>query len=74
MVQCKVCKTTIEKGDFCDAHSIAKTNLEKRYADWVIAYRKLSRKEYLTFMANDQDIPIGDWAREVADYLLKEEL
>lgn len=73
MVQCKVCQTTIEKGEFCDAHLIAKKNLEDRYEDWVKAYGKLSRKEYLTIMVNDQDIPIGEWAREVADYLLKKE-
>jgi hypothetical protein len=71
MVQCLVCKATIEKGKYCDAHLIAKKNLEEKYKDWQNAYGKLTWKEYLTRMANDQDIPIGDWAREVADHLLK---
>ncbi|MGC9778370.1 MAG: hypothetical protein HZR80_03935 [Candidatus Heimdallarchaeota archaeon] len=73
MKQCVVCKSTIEKGSYCDAHSIAKKNLENRFKDWQKAYGKLSWKEYLTRMVNNQEIPIGNWAREVADYLLKKE-
>jgi hypothetical protein len=73
MAKCQVCKSTIEKGHFCDAHLIAKKNLEERFKDWKTAYGKLEWKEYLKRMTKDQDIPIGDWAREVADYLLKNE-
>ncbi len=73
MKQCVVCKSTIEKGSFCDAHSIAKKNLEDRFKDWQKAYGKLSWKEYLMRMVDNQEIPIGNWAREVADYLLKKE-
>ncbi|NHJ40373.1 MAG: hypothetical protein FK731_10110 [Asgard group archaeon] len=71
MKQCLVCKTSIETGEFCDAHLIAKNNLEGRYKDWEKAYGKLSWSEYLTKIIDDQEIPVGDWAREVADYLLK---
>ncbi|MHA1221193.1 MAG: hypothetical protein ACTSQB_05625 [Candidatus Heimdallarchaeota archaeon] len=71
MVQCVVCKATIEKGEYCDSHMIAKKNLVERYDDWIKAFGKLAWNDYLTMMVNDQDIPIGDWAREVADYLLK---
>ena len=69
--QCFVCKATIESGEYCDAHLIAKKNLEDRYKDWVTAYGKLSWLDYLTMIVDDQDIPVGDWAREVADYLRK---
>ena len=73
MKQCEVCKSTIEKGSYCDAHNIAKKNLEDRFKDWQKAYGKLTWKEYLTRMVDDHEIPIGNWAREVADYLLKKE-
>ncbi len=73
MTQCQVCKSTIEKGQFCDAHLIAKKNLEKNFKAWQNAYGKLEWKEYLTRMTKDHEIPIGDWAREVADYLLRNE-
>lgn len=71
MKQCLVCKATIETGEYCDAHLIAKTNLEERYKDWVKAYGKLSWSDYLIKIVDDQDIPVGDWVREVADHLLK---
>ena len=71
MKKCVVCKATIGKGEYCDAHLIAKNNLEKRYKDWEKAFGNLSWSDYLTKIVDDQDIPVGDWAREVADYLLK---
>lgn len=73
MKKCVVCKSSIEKGSFCDAHAIAKKNLEVRFKDWQKAYEKLTWKEYLIRMVDDQEIPIGNWAREVADHLLKKE-
>jgi len=73
MNQCIICKATIESGKFCAAHRIAKENLEKVYKDWVNAYGKLSKKEYYQKLVDDATIPIGDWAREVAEYFLKEE-
>lgn len=71
MKKCVVCQSTIEKGDFCDAHKIAKKNLETRFKDWQKAYGKMTWDEYLNRLANDSEIPIGDWAKEVASYLLK---
>lgn len=69
--KCLVCQSTIEKGDYCDAHNIAKKNLEKRFNEWQNAFGKLTWREYLERLVNDPEIPIGDWAKEVADYLLK---
>lgn len=71
MKNCLVCHSTIEKGDYCDAHQIAKKNIEQRFKDWRVAYGELSWDDYLAKLINDDSIPIGDWAREVADYLLK---
>jgi hypothetical protein len=71
MKQCVVCNATIEKGKYCDAHLIAKNNLEERYKDWVTAYGKLSWEAYLKQLIEDEGIPVGDWAREVAKYLLE---
>ncbi|NHJ46346.1 MAG: hypothetical protein FK733_01030 [Asgard group archaeon] len=71
MKQCVVCKATIESGQYCDAHLIAKKNLEERYQDWVTAFGKLTWEDYLTKLFEDESIPVGDWAREVANYLLK---
>ncbi len=67
--KCVVCQSTIEKGEYCDAHSIAKKNLEKRFSDWQKAYEKMTWEEYLTRMVEDVDIPVGEWAKEVAIYL-----
>ena len=71
MKKCLVCKSTIEKGDFCDAHSIAKKNLEKRFKEWQKAYGTLTWEEYLKKLIDDTEIPVGEWAKEVAVYLLK---
>ena len=73
MKKCVVCSSTIEKGQFCDAHLIAKKNLEDSFKDWQKAYGKLTRKEYLEKLINDYDIPVGEWAKEVAEYLLKKD-
>lgn len=72
VAKCVVCQSTIEKGEYCDAHSIAKKNLEKRFSDWQKAYEKMTWKEYLTRMIEDADIPVGEWAKEVAIHLLKQ--
>jgi hypothetical protein len=71
--KCVVCKTTIEKGDYCEAHAIAEKNLRAKYSNWQKAYGEFTWKEYLMRMTADPDIPIGDWAKEVADYLLSQE-
>ena len=71
MKKCLVCKSTIEKGEYCDAHTIAKKNLEKRYKDWQKAYGSLEWEKYLEKLVNDTEIPVGEWAKEVANYLLK---
>ena len=71
MKKCVVCQSTIQKGEYCDAHLIAKKNLDEKFVDWQKAFGKLSKSEYLQRIVDDQDIPVGDWAREVADYLLK---
>jgi len=73
MKKCVVCSSIIEKGQFCDAHLIAKKNLEDSFKEWQKAYGKLTRKEYLEKLINDYDIPVGEWAKEVADYLLKKD-
>ena len=73
MKKCVVCQSTIEKGQFCDAHSIAKKNLEEKYPDWKNAYGSLSKIDYYKKLIDEEEIPIGDWAREVAEYLLKKE-
>jgi len=71
--QCVICKATIEKGTLCEAHAIAKTHLEEKYQEWKRAFGKLTKKEYYQKLVDDSNIPIGDWAREVAEYFLKEE-
>ncbi|MFW9922830.1 MAG: hypothetical protein ACFFDW_06015 [Candidatus Thorarchaeota archaeon] len=74
MKQCLVCHTTIEKGDFCDAHLIAKKNIEKQFKEWQTAFANLTWEAYLDMLITDESIPIGDWAKEVADYLLKNKI
>ena len=73
MNQCKVCNSTIPEGDYCDAHLIAKKNLEANFKRWQKAYGELSWLDYLSRLVSDPDIPIGDWAKEVAEQLLQEE-
>ncbi|MEA2070905.1 MAG: hypothetical protein U9O98_06400 [Asgard group archaeon] len=71
MKKCAVCNSSIEKGVFCDSHEIAKEQLDKLFPKWQKAFGKLSWKDYLQQLTTDEEIPIGDWAREVAEYLLK---
>ena len=73
MKQCLICKSTIEKGDFCDAHIIAKKNVEEQFKNWQNAFGKLTWKEYLKRLTTDEEVPVGDWAKEVAEYFLKKE-
>lgn len=72
VAKCIVCQSTIEKGKYCDAHSIAKKNLDKQFSNWQKAYNKMTWEEYLTRMIEDADIPVGEWAKEVAVYLLNQ--
>lgn len=74
MKKCVVCKSTIERGDYCDAHKIAKKNIEKRFKTWQSAYGDLSWEDYLKKLIEDEEIPVGDWAKEVADYCLKNDI
>jgi hypothetical protein len=74
MGECKICLTTIDEGEFCSSHQIAEKNLQKRFKAWQKAYGDLEWKEYLEKLTTDDEIPIGDWVEEVAEYLLEKEL
>ncbi|MBD3189959.1 MAG: hypothetical protein GF308_04925 [Candidatus Heimdallarchaeota archaeon] len=73
MERCIICQSTIQEGDYCEAHLIAKKNLEKKFSAWKKAYDGLSWSEYLSQIVNNPDVPIGEWAKEVAEFLLKKE-
>lgn len=66
-MKCKVCEREANT-EFCEQHERAYKNLVEKYEVWKRAL-ELSWKEYLSEVARNSYT--GKWAREVAEYLLK---
>jgi len=70
--ECKICfRKPVEKG-YCEYHIDAYNNLNKTYIDWKKAYNDdLEFKDYLKKIVMNKFT--GDWVREVAIDLMKNE-
>ena len=70
--ECKICfRKPVEKG-YCEYHIEAFNNLNEAYVDWKKAYNdKLEFKDYLKKIVMNKFT--GDWVREVAIDLMKNE-
>ena len=69
-MSCKVCGRKAGERDFCLLHLKAYENMVKKYDFWRKALR-ISWKEYISEI--EKNSATGEWAREVAKYLLNNE-
>jgi hypothetical protein len=67
-LKCKICARDAENHSFCVVHRKAHENVTKKYETWKRAL-EISWKEYLSEIVKN---PLtGEWAKEVAEYLIK---
>ena len=67
-MNCKVCDRDATQSGYCELHAKAYESVVKKFDLWRIAL-EISWKEYLSEIAKN---PLtGEWAKEVAEYLIK---
>ncbi|MEM3641801.1 MAG: hypothetical protein QXH37_07775 [Candidatus Bathyarchaeia archaeon] len=67
-MQCKICNKEAVENNYCEVHARAYENILKKYDAWKRAL-EISWKEYLSEIVKN---PLtGEWAKEVAEHLLK---
>jgi hypothetical protein len=69
-LNCKICHRKPAKNGFCQLHLKAYENIVEKYDFWRKAL-KTSWKEYLSEIK--QNPLTGEWAKEVANYLINNE-
>ena len=69
-MNCKICVRETDEGDFCPFHARAHDNILQSYGLWKKGL-KIPWKDYLTEMR--KNCLTGEWAREVAEYLITNE-
>ncbi|MGQ9538037.1 MAG: hypothetical protein ACUVTE_00400 [Candidatus Bathycorpusculaceae bacterium] len=67
-MQCKVCSREVVENGYCELHFRAYQSIMKKYGVWKRAL-EISWKEYLSEIAKNPFT--GEWAKEVAEHLLK---
>ena len=69
-MKCKVCSKEAFGKVYCDLHAKAYENVVSNYDSWKNAL-EISWKDYLSEIVKN---PLtGEWAKEVAEYLIKNE-
>ncbi len=69
-MKCPLCNLNKhEESDYCENHQSAYLHLKERYDDWEKSMN-ISWKEYLKKIIENENT--GEWAREVAIYILDE--
>lgn len=72
MTTCRLCnRECAPSSSLCKYHLAAKKSVESAYAKWNEGYGGITWKEYLRRVSQDSET--GQWAREVAEMLSKEE-
>ncbi|MEM3824437.1 MAG: hypothetical protein QXH87_05830, partial [Candidatus Bathyarchaeia archaeon] len=67
-LKCKICSKDAVESGYCELHVKAYEVVVKKYERWKKAL-EISWKEYLSEIVKN---PLtGEWAREVAEYLIK---
>jgi len=67
---CPICSLpTFSPSEYCEMHTIAKSNLDSAYLKWRTAFDSIPTKEFLERISNLPEA--GDKVKEVARYLLK---
>ena len=69
-MKCKACDREAVERDFCIVHLKAYENIVRKYDCWRNAL-KISWREYLSEI--EQNPLTGEWAKEVANYLISNE-
>lgn len=69
-MQCAVCSREALQNGFCELHAKAYKSIVKKYEVWKKAL-DISWKEYLREIIKNPFT--GEWAKEVAEYLIKTE-
>lgn len=69
-MQCKACSREAGKKEFCPVHLKACENIVEKYAVWRKAL-KISWEAYLSEI--EKNSLTGNWAKEVAKYLMSKE-
>ncbi|MGB9713648.1 MAG: hypothetical protein ACPLZC_01565 [Candidatus Bathyarchaeales archaeon] len=67
-MKCQICSRKAVDKDFCELHLKAYESITKKYTAWKNAL-EISWREYLSEIARN---PLtGEWAKEVAEHLIK---
>lgn len=69
-MQCKACSRESGEKDFCPVHLKAYENIVEKYVIWRKAL-KISWEAYLSEI--EKNSLTGEWAKEVAKYLMSKE-
>ena len=69
-MNCKICGRETDEEDFCQFHARAHENILQAYGLWKKGL-KIPWKDYLREIR--KNCLTGEWAREVAEYLIKNE-
>jgi hypothetical protein len=69
-MNCKLCNRTAEENGFCPLHSKAYSKVIEKFAVWRAA-SEVSWMEYL--VAIQKNSLTGEWAKDVAKYLIEDE-
>ncbi len=69
-MNCKICHRKAIMKDFCSAHLKAYENIIEKYECWKKALT-ISWREYLSEI--ERNPLTGEWVKEVASYLIKNE-
>jgi hypothetical protein len=69
-MKCKICGRETDVGDFCPFHAKANENILWSFGLWKKGL-KIPWKDYLREIR--KNCLTGEWAREVAEYLIKKE-
>lgn len=69
-MKCPICNLNkYEESDYCENHQSAYLNLKREYNNWKNALN-ITFQDYLKKIIENENT--GEWAREVATYLLNE--
>ncbi len=72
MTSCPLCKRECAPSStLCKYHLMAKSDVESGYKIWADAYGAITWREYLRKIGRNSET--GQWAKEVAQLLSKEE-
>lgn len=68
-MKCLICeKERVHNSALCKYHELAKRELESNYKAWKEAYGKISWREYLEKVRNNEET--GNWVKDLIDKVI----